>query len=103
MFKKIFLILLLGFITSCTSYSSNLVAKDEDFTNRSLKKGETCSKNLFGGFKVPYLNNPVIKLSGSESIRAAIRNGFINKVLIVDKSDKHYLVYSTKCVIVYGY
>ena len=103
MFRKLLIINIMLLLVSCSSYTSTLVNEDAVFDGQTkLKKGIACSKNLFGGVKIPYINNPVIKLSGSESIETAIINGNIRQIAIIDKETKHYLVYSKRCVIVHG-
>tara|TARA_B110000259_G_scaffold16921_1_gene17913 strand:- start:3371 stop:3778 length:408 start_codon:yes stop_codon:yes gene_type:complete len=92
------------FITSCTSYSTNYNERQsidlEDID--SIKKGEACTKNLFGGIDFPFIGDIAVKLSGEQSVVDALKNGNITKVYSVDYYVIHYLFYSTKCTIVYG-
>lgn len=88
----------------CTSYSTDLnemqkikISKIED-----IKKGKTCSKNVFGGFKFPYIGDTAIKISGDQSVVSAIKDGDIREVYAVDRVDHNYLFYSKRCTIVFG-
>jgi hypothetical protein len=67
-----------------------------------IKKGEACSRNLFGGFSLPYFGDTAIKLSGDESVITAIKNADINQVYAVDRLVNNYVFYSRRCIIVFG-
>lgn len=67
-----------------------------------IKRGQGCSQNLFGGITLPYFGDTAIKLSGDESVIAAIKDGEINKVYAVDRLVKNYVLYSKRCTIVFG-
>jgi hypothetical protein len=92
------------FVQSCTNYSTNFnemqKLKIDSFNN--IKRGEGCSQNLFGGLTLPYFGDTAIKLSGDESVVAAIKDGGINKVYAVDRLVKNYVLYSKRCTIVFG-
>lgn len=89
------------FLTSCTTYQTNL--KKEKISNiDELKKGKTCSHNIFGGFSIPYLGDTAIRINGDESVIAAIRDAKIKEIYAVDKLKKNYIMYSKRCSIVYG-
>ncbi|MDA7705084.1 TRL-like family protein [Rickettsiales bacterium] len=91
-------------ISSCTTYSTSYNERQpidlEDINN--VKKGEACTKNLFGGIDFPLIGNVAVKLSGEQSVIDALKNGNITDVYSVDRSTEHYLLYSKKCTIVYG-
>lgn len=104
--NKIKLIFLMAFIllmllNGCTTMTTSLET-DHRIHRDHLKKGKACVVNLFGGFTIPYFKDTSIRLSGSDSIRDAIVNGKIDLPVIIDKTKKHYIVYSRKCTIVYG-
>ena len=94
-------LLLLLILNSCTTLTSTLHTKDK--IDRSvLKRGKSCSKNLFGGFTLPYFKDTTINMSGSHSIITAINNGGIDKPVVIDNYKKHYVFYSKICTIIYG-
>jgi hypothetical protein len=96
-------IFLLTILSSCTNYSTSLNEKrlkSEGMSN--VKKGEACSKNLFGGFTLPYFGDTAIRLSGDESVMAAIKTAKITHVYAVDKKVRNYILYSNRCTIVFG-
>jgi hypothetical protein len=93
------------FVTiSCSTYSTSYNERQkidlDDINN--VKKGQACTKNLFGGIDFPLIGNIAIKLTGERSVIDALKNGNITDVYSIDRSVKHYLVYSKKCTIVYG-
>lgn len=99
----IILIFVLASLSSCTTFESNLIAKEAEFNmGIPLKKGVTCSKNLFGGFTIPYFKETDIKISGSESLVDAINNGDLVEVMVVEKSTLRYVLYTKRCIIVHG-
>jgi len=101
--KKLYYILIFILISSCTNYSTNLNEKRLKFQGISnVKKGEACSKNLFGGFTLPYFGDTAIKLSGDESVIAAIKSANITHVYAVDRKVRNYVLYSNRCTIVFG-
>ncbi len=68
-----------------------------------IKMGESCSSNLFGAFSLPYVGDTAIRMSGDQSVIAAIKNAGIQNVYAVDKKTKNYfLLYSKRCTIVFG-
>lgn len=103
--KKIILITLLPVILQgCTNYSTNLneMEKIRVQSISDIKKGESCSKNIFGGFSLPYIGDTAIKMSGDESVIAAIKNAEIKDVYAVDRKTRNYFFYSKRCTIVFG-
>ena len=66
--KIILFILLIS--TGCTTYSTKLneLQKINVDSISDIKKGESCSRNLFGGFSIPYIGDTAIR------IRRPIRN-----------------------------
>lgn len=94
----------LFFVTSCTTYSTTYNERqkiDIDDINH-VKKGKACTKNLFGGIDFPLVGNIAVRLTGEQSVIAALKDGNITNVYAVDRSVKHYFIYSEKCTIVYG-
>tara|TARA_Y100000389_G_scaffold158294_1_gene159682 strand:+ start:6003 stop:6338 length:336 start_codon:yes stop_codon:yes gene_type:complete len=91
-------------VASCTTYSTSYNERQEidldDINN--VKKGQACTKNLFGGIDFPLVGNIAIKLTGEQSVIDALKNGNITDVYSIDRSVIHYLLYSKKCTIVYG-
>ncbi len=84
-------------------YLSDKFKKKENISNiDELKKGKTCSHNIFGGFSIPYLGDTAIRINGDESVIAAIRDAKIEEIYAVDKLKKNYIMYSKRCSIVYG-
>ena len=68
-----------------------------------IKMGESCSNNLFGAFTLPYVGDTAIRMSGDQSVIAAIKNAGIQNVYAVDKKTRNYfLLYSQRCTIVFG-
>ncbi len=67
-----------------------------------IKKGESCSNNIFGAFTLPYIGDTAIKISGDQSVIAAIKNAGIKDVYAVDRKTRNYLFYSQRCTIVFG-
>lgn len=100
MLKKYIIIAILA-LSSCTTLNSALVTKDS-INKEGLKRGKTCSKNIFGGFKLPYFGDTTIKLSGSQSIMVAIDKAGITKPVIIDRYKKHYIFYTELCTIIFG-
>ena len=103
-YKAVIIIFLSFLIQSCTNYSTKLneMEKLQISTMNDIKKGESCSKNLFGGFTLPYIGDTAIKLSGDESVISAIKNANITNVYAVDRSVKNYVFYSKRCTLVFG-
>ena len=102
--KKIVIFLMFFLAFSCQNYTTEFNSQ-EKITVSSLsdiKKGEACSKNLFGGFTIPYIGETAIKLSGDQSVITAIQNGNIQNIYAIDKYNKNYFFYSKRCTIVYG-
>lgn len=88
----------------CTNYSTDLneMEKIRVASMADIKKGESCSKNIFGGFSIPYVGDTAIKLSGDQSVIAAIKNAGIKDVYAVDRKTRNYFLYSKRCTIVFG-
>ncbi len=102
--KSILAVAMFLFIQSCSNYSTNLntMEKLQIKSFNDIKKGEGCSNNLFGGFTIPYFGDTAIKLSGDESVMAAIKDADISKVYAVDRLVKNYVLYSKRCTMVFG-
>ena len=103
--KLFFLIVLLSLSQGCTSYTTDLneMQKMKLDSINDLKKGEACSKNFLGAFTLPYIGDTAIKLSGDQSVVAAIKNAGITDVYAVDKATQNYFpFYSKRCTIVFG-
>lgn len=102
--RIIYLISALLLLQACTNYGTHLNEMEEIKVSniKDIKKGEACSKNLFGGFSLPYIGDTAIKMSGNESVIAAIQNAKITNVYAVDRSVKNYVFYSKRCTIVFG-
>jgi hypothetical protein len=104
-YKILTSILLLIALSSCYSYSTQL--NEMESLNMAelseIKEGKSCSHNLFGAFTLPYFGETAIKLSGDESVIAALRNGKIQNVYAIDKTKKNWIFYSKRCTIVFGH
>ena len=102
--KKIIVFLTLFLSFSCQNYSTEYNSQEKINVNSlsEIKKGEACSKNLFGGFTVPYIGETAIRLSGDQSVITAIKNGNIQNIYAIDKYNKNYFFYSKRCTVVYG-
>lgn len=101
--KKLMIILAV-LLNGCTSYSTSL-HRDADIASlnkQTLRKARVCSNNLFGGFKLPYVGDTAIRISGTQSITDAIVKGNITHVYSTDTSKKSYIFFTRKCTIVYG-
>ena len=102
--KKIIIFLTFFITFSCQNYSTEYNSQEKINVNSlsEIKKGEACSKNLFGGFTVPYIGETAIRLSGDQSVITAIKNGKIQSIYAIDKYSKNYFFYSKRCTVVYG-
>ena len=102
--KKIIIFLTFFITFSCQNYSTEYNSQEKINVNSlsEIKKGEACSKNLFGGFTVPYIGETAIRLSGDQSVITAIKNGNIQSIYAIDKYNKNYFFYSKRCTVVYG-
>lgn len=102
--KVMTIISVLVSVQSCTSYSTDLNEMQQIKVSQisDIKKGKTCSKNLFGGFSLPYIGDTAIKLSGDQSVVSAIKDGDIREVYAVDRVTHNYLFYSKRCTVVFG-
>ena len=102
--KKIIIFLTFFITFSCQNYSTEYNSQEKINVNSlsEIKKGEACSKNLFGGFTVPYIGETAIRLSGDQSVITAIKNGNIQSIYAIDKYSKNYFFYSKRCTVVYG-
>lgn len=101
---KIILSILLIF-SGCTTYSTKLneLQKINVESINDIKKGESCSRNLFGGFSIPYIGDTAIKINGDQSVIQAIKNANIKDVYAIDSYNKNYLLfYSKRCTVVFG-
>jgi len=89
---------------SCTTYSTDLneLQKIKVSDLSEIKRGETCSRNIFGAFKLPYFGDTAIRISGDQSVITAIKKGNITDVYATDFYDRNYIVYSKRCTIVFG-
>jgi hypothetical protein len=103
-FKNYSILLILFTLTSCLSYNTDLNALEKIKVDSlsDIKKGETCSHNLFGGFTIPYIGETAIKISGDQSVITAIKNADIQSVYAIDKYSRSYFVYSKRCTVVFG-
>ena len=92
-------------LQSCANYTTtfNTMEDIQDPNAVKIKEGRACSKNLFGGFSLPWIGDTAIKLSGDQSVATAIKNAGISHVYAVDHSVLHYVFYSKRCTIVFGY
>jgi len=101
-FRSIIVIFLLS---ACTNYSTDLneMQKIQVMNMDEIKRGESCSNNLFGAFTLPYVGDTAIRISGDQSVIAAIKDAGIKDVYAVDRKTKNYLLlYSKRCTIVFG-
>jgi hypothetical protein len=103
--RVVFISAILALIQSCTSYTTNfnVMEKLKDPGVVEIKKGMTCSKNVFGGFSLPWIGDTAIMYDGDQSVIAAIKDAQISHVYAYDFYSKHYVFHSTRCTIVYGY
>ena len=64
---------------SCTTYSTDLneLQKIKVSDLSQIKRGETCSRNLFGAFSLPYFGDTAIRISGDQSVITAIKKANI--------------------------
>jgi hypothetical protein len=67
-----------------------------------IKKGESCSHNLFGGFTIPWIGETAIKIRGDQSVISAIKNANIQSIYAIDKYTRNYFIYSKRCTVVFG-
>lgn len=101
--KYLLLIALITAIGSCSTYSTDLnVMETINIGMDKIKKGEACSRNLFGGFSLPYIGDTAIKINGDESVITAMKKGNINNAYAIDRSKFHMVLYSKRCTIVFG-
>lgn len=102
--KLLLIIFLTLQIQSCTSYSTDLneLQKIKVSDLNEIKRGETCSKNLFGAFSFPYFGDTAIKLSGDQSVITAIKKANITDIYATDYYTKNYFIFSKRCTIVFG-
>lgn len=96
--KKIHLlvaVLLLGGIFGCTLEGSPALnvtdIKSVDFS-KPMKNGEACATYILGIFG-PF---------GDPSLMNAVKNGDISKVQVIDYKNKGYVLFSQRCLEVYG-
>ena len=92
-------------VQSCTTYSTNFNTMEKFQTNSvgDIKEGRACSYNLFGGFSLPWIGDTAIKMNGDQSVVTAIKKANISHVYSVDYSTVHYVLYSKRCTMVFGY
>ncbi len=104
-FLKLFTLAFLAlFIHSCTTYSTDLneLQKIKVSDLNQIKRGEACSRNLFGAFSFPYFGDTAIKISGDQSVISAIKKANITDVYATDFYNRNYFVYSKRCTVVFG-
>ncbi len=107
--KKIFNLLIfasvLTVLQGCTTYSTSLntMEKLRDPPVVNIKQGKTCSSNLFGGFSLPWIGDTAIRIKGDQSVITAIKKAGISHVYSIDFSTVHYVFYSKRCTMVFGY
>lgn len=103
-FSQIFVIIALFVIASCTTYSTDLneLQKIKVSDLNEIKRGETCSRNLFGAFSIPYFGDTAIKINGDQSVITAIKKANIVDIYATDYYTKNYFFYSKRCTIVFG-
>lgn len=91
-------------IQSCTTYSTDLneLQKIKVSDLSEIKRGETCAKNLFGAFSLPYFGDTAIKLSGDQSVITAMKKGNITDVYATDFYNRNLLIFSKRCTVVFG-
>ena len=101
LFTLAFLVLLMQ---SCTTYSTDLneLQKIKVSDLSQIKRGETCSRNLFGAFSFPYFGDTAIRISGDQSVITAIKKANITDVYATDFYNRNYFFYSKRCTIVFG-
>jgi hypothetical protein len=104
-FLKLFTLAFLAlFIHSCTTYSTDLneLQKIKVSDLNQIKRGEACSRNIFGAFSFPYFGDTAIKISGDQSVISAIKKANITDVYATDFYNRNYFVYSKRCTVVFG-
>ncbi len=104
-FLKLFTLAFLAlFIHSCTTYSTDLneLQKIKVSDLNQIKRGEACSRNLFGAFSFPYFGDTAIKISGDQSVISAIKKANITDVYATDFYNRNYFIYSKRCTVVFG-
>ena len=91
-------------LQSCTTYSTDLneLQKIKVSDLSEIKRGETCAKNLFGAFSLPYFGDTAIKLSGDQSVITAMRKGNITDVYATDFYNRNFFIFSKRCTVVFG-
>jgi hypothetical protein len=104
-FLKLFTLAFLAlFMHSCTTYSTDLneLQKIKVSDLNQIKRGEACSRNLFGAFSFPYFGDTAIKISGDQSVISAIKKANITDVYATDFYNRNYFIYSKRCTVVFG-
>ncbi len=103
-FKLFTLAFLVLSIQSCTTYSTDLneLQKIKVSDLSQIKRGETCSRNLFGAFSFPYFGDTAIRISGDQSVITAIKKANITDVYATDFYNRNYFFYSKRCTVVFG-
>jgi hypothetical protein len=91
-------------LQSCTTYSTDLneLQKIKVSDLNEIKRGETCSYNLFGAFSFPYFGDTAIRIKGDQSVITAIKNANITDIYATDFYNRNYFFYSKRCTIVFG-
>jgi hypothetical protein len=102
--NKYFIIIILIFLNSCLNYQTDLNSLEKIKVNsmNDIKKGESCSHNLFGGFTIPWIGETAIKIRGDQSVISAIKNANIQSIYAIDKYTRNYFIYSKRCTVVFG-
>ena len=92
-------------LQSCTTYSTNFnnMEKFQTSSASDIKEGSTCSYNLFGGFSLPWIGDTAVRVNGDQSVITAIKKAGIRHIYSVDYSTIHYIFYSKRCTMVFGY
>lgn len=99
--KTLLAVLAVALLTSGCTFSltkgQNVVnLSQSDFTDRaSLKRGESCEDYILGVLPMPFS-------SRTASLFESIDRAKIGKVLVVDEEFSYYVLYGTKCIVVYG-
>jgi hypothetical protein len=102
--NKYFILIILFFLNSCLNYHTDLnsLEKIKVKSMSDIKKGESCSHNLFGGFTIPWIGETAIKIRGDQSVISAIKNANIQSIYAIDKYTRNYFIYSKRCTVVFG-
>ena len=89
-------------LASCTTFTSSLDTSRDIPDAKDMKKGKACAKYILGSIDVSFIGNIGYRFSGEESATLAAKNAGITKPFGIDRRNKNYLVYTKKCVVVWG-